>query len=344
MFSTPQQISFMLSLVISIITASLSSLLFFVDSQYFWKILVVETLLLFIVTFVISFYAIKQILFKKITPIYKIIQQTAEANEKIKLKFDNNEIINRTESDVSLWVKQKTKEIEKLKRLEKYRREFLGNVSHELKTPIFNIQGYISTLIDGGINDSNINIKYLEKADQSINRLITIVKDLEEISKLESGELAINKENFNIVQLVKEVCENLEERAKKQNIKFFINNSDKSISVNADRQRIQDVLNNLILNSLIYGKENGTTSISFFDMENKILVEVTDNGIGIDNKHLPRLFERFYRVDKSRSRDLGGTGLGLAIVKHIIERHNETIHVKSTVGIGSSFTFTLNKV
>ncbi|NCO55309.1 MAG: two-component sensor histidine kinase [Bacteroidetes bacterium CG_4_10_14_3_um_filter_31_20] len=317
--------------------------MFFINSSDIWKYLLVEILAIFIIAYVITFYTIRKILINKITPIYKIIQQTGNSNLNNIDSFDNKNLIEEASKDVTNWFKLKTREIEKLKKLEKYRREFLGNVSHELKTPIFNAQGYISTLIDGGIDDKNINKKYLEKADQSINRLITIVSDLELISKLESGELELNRENFNIVQLFKDIVDLLEMRANKLNIKVQINSGEKSIMVNADRPRISDVINNLIVNSLIYGKQNGTTTINFYDMENKILVEVSDNGVGIEEKFIPRLFERFFRVDKSRSRDQGGTGLGLAIVKHILEVHGETIHVRSTLGEGSAFSFTLNK-
>ncbi|OFX29728.1 MAG: two-component sensor histidine kinase [Bacteroidetes bacterium GWA2_32_17] len=343
MLTSPRNISLFISILVAIVTGIFSALMFFINSSDIWKYLLVEILAIFIIAYVITFYTIRKILINKITPIYKIIQQTGNSNLNNIDSFDNKNLIEEASKDVTNWFKLKTREIEKLKKLEKYRREFLGNVSHELKTPIFNAQGYISTLIDGGIDDKNINKKYLEKADQSINRLITIVRDLELISKLESGELELNRENFNIVQLLKDIVDLLEMRANKLNIKVQVNSGEKSIMVNADRPRISDVINNLIVNSLIYGKQNGTTTINFYDMENKILVEVSDNGVGIEEKFIPRLFERFFRVDKSRSRDQGGTGLGLAIVKHILEVHGETIHVRSTLGEGSAFSFTLNK-
>lgn len=344
MLTSPRNISLFISIIVAIVTGIFSAVIFIINSTDIWKYLLVEILAVFILAYIITYYTIRKVLINKITPIYKIIQQTGNSNLNDIDSFDNKNLIEEAGKDVTNWFKLKTKEIEKLKKLEKYRREFLGNVSHELKTPIFNAQGYISTLIDGGIDDKSINKKYLEKADQSINRLITIVKDLELIAKLESGELELKFENFNIVQLVKDIVELQEIRANKLNIKIQIINSDKSIIVKADKQKISDVLNNLIVNSLIYGKANGTTAINFFDMDNKLLIEVSDNGVGIEEKHIPRLFERFYRVDKSRSRDQGGTGLGLAIVKHILEVHGETIHVRSTLGEGSAFSFTLNKV
>jgi two-component system, OmpR family, phosphate regulon sensor histidine kinase PhoR len=342
-FSSPKNISLIIATSLAIVTGILSAFSNYIDDLDFWKYLIIEILIAFIFSYLIVFYAVKKILLKKITPIYKIIEQTEAFLTDSEEKFYDKNIIEETNKDVEIWAKLKTREIEKLRKLEKYRREFLGNVSHELKTPIFNVQGYISTLLDGGLHDEKINQKYLERAEQSINRLISIVQDLESISKLESGELEIKKENFNIVQLVKEVVEILEMRALQKNIKIQISFPEKPVSVYADRLRITEVLNNLIVNSIIYGIENGKTTIKSYDMDDRILIEITDNGIGIEEKYLPRLFERFFRVDKSRSSELGGTGLGLAIAKHILEVHNQTIHVKSKPGSGSSFSFTLQK-
>ncbi|MBI5539322.1 MAG: sensor histidine kinase [Bacteroidia bacterium] len=343
MVYSSKNISLIVSIIVALFTGIFSAFSFFIESTNIWKYLCIEILSVFIVTYLIIFYTLRKVLINKITPIYKIIQKTSNLDLSQVDTYEDKDIVNETSKDVANWAKLKTREIDKLKKLEKYRREFLGNVSHELKTPIFNAQGYISTLMDGGIDDPNINHKYLEKADQSINRLITIVQDLESISKLESGELELIREDFNIIQLVKEVIEMHEMRANQKSIKVQINCSDKIILVNADKQRITDVINNLIVNSIIYGKHNGNTTISFYDMDNKILIEISDNGVGIEEKYIPRLFERFYRVDKSRSRDQGGTGLGLAIVKHILEVHGESIHVRSTFGEGSAFSFTLKK-
>ncbi len=243
------------------------------------------------------------------------------------------------------WVQDKKEEIDKLKESEIYRREFVGNVSHELKTPIFNIQGYILTLLEGGMDDPDINKEYLIRAEKNINRMISIVEDLETISQLESGQLKLQIEKFDIVLLVKEVIETLEIKAKKKSIKInFETNYILPILVFADRERIRQVLVNLIDNSIKYNNVEGTTKIGFFDMDENILIEVEDNGIGIPPDHISRIFERFYRVDKSRSRDQGGSGLGLAIVKHIIDAHNQNINVKSTNGIGTNFAFTLKKI
>jgi two-component system phosphate regulon sensor histidine kinase PhoR len=224
-----------------------------------------------------------------------------------------------------------------------FRREFIGNVSHELKTPIFNIQGYVQTLIDGGIEDENVNMKYLKRANLSVDRMINIVEDLEVISRLETDKEELDFENFNITDVINEAIDQLEMKANSMNISLELSNESNSEIVNADRNKIQQVFMNLISNSIKYGKEGGTTIVRLFDMEEKILIEVADNGIGIGEDALNRLFERFYRVDKNRSREIGGTGLGLAIVKHIIEGHQQTINVRSTIDIGSTFSFILEK-
>ena len=215
---------------------------------------------------------------------------------------------------------------------------------HELKTPIFNIQGYVLSLLDGGLDDPEIRKEYLIRTDKNINRMIHIVEDLEAISKLESGELKLTLERIDIIILVREVFEFLDMVASKSNIKLmFGKNYEKAVFVNADKEKIRQVLINLIDNSIKYGNKGGTTTVSFFDMDENILIEVTDTGIGVEQNDIPRLFERFYRTDKGRSREHGGTGLGLAIVKHIIEAHNQTINVRSTIGIGTTFAFTLKK-
>jgi two-component system phosphate regulon sensor histidine kinase PhoR len=235
-------------------------------------------------------------------------------------------------------------EIETLKVREEYRREFLGNVSHELKTPLFTLQGYLSTLLDGAMEDKNIRKKYLQRAEKGVERLIYIVQDLDMISKLEIGELHLDYEEFDIVEVVKNAFELLELRASKKQITLAFDMNYKPVLVNADRGKIQQVIINLIINSIKYGKDGGTTEVSIEDLvKNKIIVRVTDNGEGIQKQHIPRLFERFFRVDKSGARTEGGSGLGLAIVKHIIEGHNEKIYVESQYGVGSEFSFTLEK-
>jgi len=228
---------------------------------------------------------------------------------------------------------------------EEYRREFLGNVSHELKTPLFTVQGYLSTLLDGAMNDKNVRKKYLERAEKGVERLIYIVEDLDMISKLEMGDVNLELSKFNIVELIQNVFDLLEMKADKKNIiLMFDRKYNKPITVFADQEKIQQVLTNLVMNSIKYGKENGTTEVTIEDLVNdKIIVRFRDNGEGIEKQYIPRLFERFFRVDKSGARSEGGSGLGLSIVKHIIEAHGEKIYVESEFGKGSEFSFTLEK-
>ncbi len=247
--------------------------------------------------------------------------------------------------EVEKFAEDKKLEIETLKIRETYRKEFMGNVSHELKTPLFTVQGYILTLLDGAMKDKAVRKKYLQRAGKGVERLIYIVKDLDMITKLESGDLHLNLENFNIVEVVQNSFDLLEMKAAKKNITLTFDAEYKQpIWVFADRERIQQVLSNLVVNSIKYGKKGGTTEISIENLiKNKVIVRVTDNGEGIKKAHIPRLFERFYRVDKSGSRKEGGSGLGLSIVKHIIEAHSEKIYIESVYGVGSEFSFTLEK-
>jgi len=333
---TAKKISFAIALLFVVAIGIIVWLIPFVNYGYVWGGMLI---LLFILMWVISYVLIKRMIFKKLTPLYSIIDKP-ESEESYQQSLD---ILNKANIKVAQWALQRNKEIDKLRRNEKFRREFLSNVSHELKTPLFSIQGYITTLLDGAIDDVSINRKFLEKAEKNINRMIAIIQDLESISNLENGELQLHYEDFDIVALINEMFEMLEHKAQKRNIKFFLINQTKPFMVRADRQRIADVLYNLLLNSINYGKDGGKTSVYIHELEQKLLIEVSDNGIGIEEHYIPRLFERFFRVDKSRSRDIGGTGLGLAIVKHILEAHQQQIYVKSTFGVGSSFSFTLNK-
>jgi two-component system phosphate regulon sensor histidine kinase PhoR len=246
---------------------------------------------------------------------------------------------------VELFARNKKLEIEALKIRENYRREFIGNVSHELKTPLFTVQGYIETLLDGALNDEKIREKYLKRAKKGVERLTYIIKDLDMITKLEVGELHLEKETFDIIDLIENVFESLEMKASKNLISLTFNEKYQNpIWVKADKDRIQQVLSNLIVNSIKYGINKGTTELSIENLiMNKVLIRVADNGEGINNDEIPRLFERFYRVDKSGSREQGGSGLGLSIVKHILDAHNEKIYVESQIGIGSEFSFTLEK-
>jgi two-component system, OmpR family, phosphate regulon sensor histidine kinase PhoR len=281
----------------------------------------------------------------KIKPIYKTIREVPVSGKKNKLleKIGTTNIAD-VQKQVEEWAKNQTDEITRLKDLERYRKEFVGNVSHELKTPIFNIQGYVLTLLDGGIDDAKINKLYLQRTEKSIDRMISIVEDLESITKLESGELKINLVDFDLVRLTEEVFELAQMLANQRNISLkFATRTDRPIMVNADKKRIMEVMNNLVGNGIKYGKKQGHVTVGFYDLHETVLVEISDNGIGMEKSDLPRIFERFYRVDKSRSREQGGTGLGLSIVKHIIEAHNQTINVKSAIDKGTTFTFTLAK-
>jgi two-component system phosphate regulon sensor histidine kinase PhoR len=258
-----------------------------------------------------------------------------------KFTDDISDPIERFNAEIIQLSNDRQKELEHLQKLENYRKEFLGNVSHELKTPIFNIQGYVATLIDGGIYDSKINIEYLKRADKSVDRMINIIDDLETISQLETGTLSLDLERFNIVEMINDICKQIEIQAQKKNITLKVISQKDIVKVFADRFRIRQVFSNLLSNSIKYGKQNGETSITINSDKEKVTITISDNGIGIEEKHLPRIFERFYRVDKGRSREQGGTGLGLSIVKHIIEAHNQTITVGSKENQGTTFVFTL---
>ncbi len=314
-----------------------------------WNTLVflLTNLLIFLVSFWVYKYVLDKFIYEKVRVIYKTIHNLKVPKKEARPGIlSHHDILEQANMDVQEWVQAKTREIDDLRKLEEYRREFLGNISHELKTPIFNIQGYILTLLDGGMEDPQINRKYLERTEQSIDRMISIINDLEAISRYEAGEQKLKLEHFDIVVLTHEVIDFLEMRASEKNISIFLaQNYETPVMVYADRERIRQVLTNLVVNSIKYGIEGGRTKISFFDMDENTLVEVTDSGMGIPREELPRVFERFYRGDKSRTRlgGEGGSGLGLAIVKHIIEAHSQTINVRSTPGVGSTFAFTLKK-
>lgn len=298
--------------------------------------------LIYISSFFLLQYLVEQFIYKRIKRIYddvSLLESTDFHNQPVTTDM-------RTLTrEIEKFAKDKKLEIETLKVREAYRKEFMGNVSHELKTPLFTVQGYILTLLDGAMDDKNLRKKYLQRADKGVERLIYIVKDLDMITKLEIGDVNLEYENFDIVELISNVFELFEIKAAKKNISLtFDMEYDNPIMVHADKERIQQALFNLVVNSLKYGKSGGTTEISIENLiKNKVIIRVTDNGEGIEKHHIPRLFERFYRVDKSGSRKEGGSGLGLSIVKHIIEAHNEKIYVESVYGIGSEFSFTLEK-
>lgn len=300
----------------------------------------------FVVVALVALFIIRKYVAYKLKPIYSIVLSRDVHTHEIFSELKDKHVENIGE-ELTAWADTNDKEIARLKETEQFRKQYLGNVAHELKTPIFNIQGYISTLLDGGLEDELINRKYLERAEKSIDRLINIVNDLDTISKLESNMNRLEMEKFDIVALTKEIAEQAEMEADKKGIRISIKGADNFPSpfwVLADKHYIGQVIVNLVINSIRYGKEGGLTRVHFRDMLDKILVEVEDNGLGISKEDLPRVFERFYRTDKGRSREQGGTGLGLAIVKHIIEAHGERISVRSEPGVGSTFSFTLKKV
>ena len=292
--------------------------------------------IIFLVVGVFSYFIIRNYIQRKINVLYRSIQKQKTLNEST---LD----IEKAEKEVSDWILERQAEIEHLKDTEKFRREFLGNVSHELKTPIFNIQGYVLTLLEGALEDKDINRKYLERTQKSVERMISIVEDLSNISNMESNNESIKLERFDIVSTALSVMESLEKKADKNNITLNFDKIYAPSFVVGNENKISQVLMNLIHNSIIYGKDGGETKIKIFDMDKQFLIEVSDNGIGIDQEDVDRLCERFYRVDSARSIAKGGTGLGLAIVKHIIELHNQTLNIRSTLGEGSTFSFTLQK-
>ncbi len=343
---TPRQISIYASAVIvsfNGVFLFLFSILGWID--WSWKILLILGLIGLSAYFSILFY-VKKYIYRKIKLIYKSIHKFKLQPEAKNKDLDvDTDIIQEVEKEVANWAEEQQTEINTLKEMESYRRLYLGNVSHELKTPIFNIQGFIHTLIEGALYDDNINMRYLQRAAKNVERLNTIVTDLEAINKLESGKLAMEMQVFDLKELVVEVFEDLEIKAKKQAISLtYKDGASQNFKVEADREAIRQVLVNLIENSIKYGKEGGRTKVGFYDMDSRILVEIADSGIGISQEHLNHVFDRFYRADKSRSRQIGGSGLGLSIVKHIIEAHKQTINVRSSTGLGSTFGFTLKKV
>lgn len=345
---TPQEIALFVSLYIT--GAALTAWLLLEAVQQWaslpWMLeLVVMGVGLFTAAYFTTIYYLKKYIYRKIKLIYKTIHKhKVSSQEKSKSIDVTANIIDEVEKQVAEWAEQQKEEIDKYKAWAEYRRHFVGDISHELKTPIFNIQGYLHTLLDGAIHDEEVNVKFIRKAAKNLERLHTIVEDLEAISRLESGELILEMQAFDIRKLTEEVFEDLEIKAAQRRIVLeFKEGAAQNFRVLADRESIRQVLTNLVSNSIKYGKDNGRTRIGFYDMDKNILIEVADNGLGIPKQHINHVFDRFYRVDKSRSRAQGGSGLGLSIVKHIIEAHKQTINVRSTPDLGSTFGFTLQK-
>lgn len=318
--------------------------LFLVNELPLYIIFIIPVILAIPSYYILS-YSLERFIYRRIKVIYKTISTIKDPVAKKMHSEDlKHDVISNVEQEVHNWTNIRSNEIEELKKEGKFRREFLGNVSHELKTPVFNIQGYIESLLEGGIHDDRINIKYLQRAGSNVDRLTKIIDDLEMISLLESNVLKPEMERFSIYELISEVIDDLGRMAEASAINLGVKDGIKQgIFVIANREQILQVMINLVTNSIKYGKKGGETLIGCYDMDKNVLIEVSDNGIGIAEKHLSRLFERFYVVNKARSKETGGTGLGLSIVKHIIEGHNQQINLRSTPGVGSTFGFTLRK-
>jgi two-component system phosphate regulon sensor histidine kinase PhoR len=337
---SPKQLSLFTALVLALLTA-LTALII----RFHVLVFVATFVFVFTAAYLLILYAIKTYTNRQIKILYKLISRT-KAGKKEVYYYRNilpEKNLNEVTQDVEAWAEQRKVEIEILKQNEVFRKEFLQNLSHELKTPIFSIQGYVETLIGGAINNPEVNVKFLERTSANIQRLVNLVDDLDEISKLETGELQLNPKSFIIQDLVKEVFELLADKMTEKGIVATIKKGcEQSITVSADKEKIRQVLINLVDNGIKYGKQNGTIEASFYKTPSKtVLTEITDNGIGIADEHSSRIFERFYRTDTARSRKIGGSGLGLAICKHIIEAHQQTIDVRSTPDVGSTFGFSL---
>ena len=330
------------SLYVTIFATLLVSVFLYFYHTFNWQI-VLFPIICFPLCFVIIQYRVERFIYRRVKKIYDdltLLESTSLRQQPITTDMGT------LTKEIDKYARDRKIEIETLKIREEYRKEFLGNVSHELKTPLFTVQGYIDTLLDGAIEDEKVRRKYLNRASKGVERLTYIIKDLDMITKLEVGDLRLDKENFDIVKLVENVFELFEMKAAKKEITLtFDMDYREPIIVYADKERIQQVLTNLIVNSIKYGRKKGTTEVSIENLiKNKTIIRVTDNGEGIKEENLTRLFERFYRVDKSGSRKEGGSGLGLSIVKHIIEAHDEKMYVESELGVGSEFSFTLEKV
>ena len=327
---------------IAVFSSGFLAILLWFFHEFSLSIILAFAVSIAIFSFFVIQYRVERFIYRRVKKIYddvSLLESTSFRSQPITTDMET------LTKQVKKFATDKKLEIETLKVREEYRREFLGNISHELKTPLFTVQGYLSTLLDGAMDDKKIRKKYLERAEKGVERLVYIVEDLDMISKLEMGDVNLELSKFNIVDLVQSVFDLLEMVADKKNIiLMFDRKYNKAINVFADQEKIQQVLSNLIMNSIKYGKENGTTEVTIEDLvDDKIIVRIRDNGEGIEKQNIPRLFERFFRVDKSGARSEGGSGLGLSIVKHIIEAHGEKIYVESEFGIGSEFSFTLEK-
>ncbi len=296
-----------------------------------------------ITTYFVFYFFIKYFITERLRVLYRSIR-TGKFDASQKKSFNlSDDLITNAEIETRRWSDEQIEVISKLKEQAAFRREFLGNLAHELKTPVFSIQGYILTLLEGGLEDETVNRTFLERASKASDRMTAILEDLDQLTKLEVNAIPLELSNFDIKELVNDLFDDFEMRAKKRDIKLIFARDFEPLFVKADKGKIGQVISNLINNSISYGNDGGTTKVRLFTLDDIVTVEVSDDGLGIDDDHLVRLFERFYRVEKSRNRNEGGSGLGLAIAKHIVEAHGQTINVRSTLGVGSTFTFSLDK-
>jgi len=342
---TPRQVSLASAgLITGLLALTYFLLIYLMEREFSLIPLLILLSLGFSISYGIVYYFIERFLYHKVKIIYKTIhslKSQGDARPRIQMSTD---LLTEINKQVAGWADEKIREVKDLRKAENYRREFIGNLAHELKTPVFNVQGYIETLLDTDLEDKELNRKFLDRANSACERLIDLLKDLDQIATIESGNMPLELSRFDVVQLAKDTVDMLEPQALDRQVSLKLRNSnEKPIFVEADMKRVQQVFVNLLMNSIAYGKELGETRIRFYDMDDNVLIEIADDGMGIAIEHLPRLFERFYRVDKSRSRNEGGSGLGLAICKHIIDSHNQSISVRSTEGVGSTFAFTLKK-
>tara|TARA_B100000508_G_C11465858_1_gene282489 strand:+ start:34881 stop:35915 length:1035 start_codon:yes stop_codon:yes gene_type:complete len=338
----PLHIILLGSLILGVITLGLLFLVYEIiglNIQLFWIIPPAVTVL----SFLVFFFFVERFIHNKIKLIYRVIRKGNELDQnRISISM-TEDIMGEAVQETESWARERQQEITKLKEQAQFRREFLGNLAHELKTPVFSIQGYILTLLEGGLEDEKVNRKFLERASFATERMAAILEDLDEITKMEVNRYELHMTRFDLVKLTRDIIESAEEHKPEKKVHVRMQKNYDPIFVKADKGKISQVLTNLILNSINYGKEEGNTVIRFYPMDKVIMTEVSDDGPGIAEKDLSRLFERFYRVEQSRNRNEGGSGLGLAICKHIIESHNQTINVRSTVDVGSTFTFSLPK-
>lgn len=341
---TPNQILIWGSVLVAIFSLLMLLLARLVDAKIPTWIIVTAPIAIGTFAALVFYFFVSNSINQRIKLLYRTIRTgKMKSNEQFPEFSLEKDIISKVETETQSWLEEKQKEVLFLKEQADMRREFLGNLAHELKTPVFSIQGYILTLLDGGLEDESVNRTFLERASKATDRIVNLLEDLDQITKLESGQLLLSIRPFDIVELCREVAESLALIAERKEYTIKMAKEYKPIFVNADRQRIAQVLTNLLNNAVYYGNIKGRVQIRIYVLDDVVSVEISDDGPGIAQQHFPRLFERFYRVEKSRNRNEGGSGLGLSIVKHIIEAHQHTVSVRSTVGEGSTFTFSLDK-